>query len=389
MLTSLRLVRENRLLAEGQLRGRAVRWHAAGDVRLESHAPAMPVHDDVLVAVAWCGICGSDLHEVADGPHAIPVDNAHPLSHARAPLTLGHEFSGVVVATGSRVDHVRTGDSVAVEPNYRCGQCVSCREGRYEVCEHFGFAGLMGNGGLADYAALPGYMVHRLPSDFDLQAAALLEPAAVALHSIRRSGFRPGQTALVVGLGPVGLLVSALLKERGASLVVGVDPLGPRRERAQALGVDLALDPAEDVPAVCRLETGGSGVHVAFEVVGRQESITTGLRSLRSGGELMLLGLLSTAEIPAFEMVNAELRISTSVGYRNCHRELIDLVSAGQLDLGSLVTHRIDLDDATKTITELVAHGSVGVKTLVRCHPDASGGHPVADSQPLVVSRAP
>jgi (R,R)-butanediol dehydrogenase / meso-butanediol dehydrogenase / diacetyl reductase len=326
----------------------------------------------VLLAVAWCGICGSDLHEVADGPHAIPVDRAHGLSHARAPITLGHEFSGVVLAVGSSVAGVRPGDRVAVEPNYRCGQCVPCGEGRYEVCDHFGFAGLMGDGGMADYAVVPAYMVHRLPPDFDLASAAVLEPAAVALHAVRQSGFRAGQVVLVIGLGPVGLVVSALLKLRGASSVVGVDPIPSRRKKAEGLGVDLTLDPTEDVPAACRGATGGNGVQVAFEVVGKQDSIVTGLRSLRSGGELMLLGLMPTAEIPIMEMVNAELRISTSVGYRDCHRELIDLVSAGRLDLASLVTHRIELGQAPDTLTSFAGHGSEGVKTLVRCHPGAS-----------------
>ena len=106
--------------------------------------------------------------------------------------------------------------------------------------------------------------------------------------------------------------------------------------------------------------------------MGRQDSITTGLRSLRAGGELMLLGLTPTAEIPVLEMINSELRISTSVGYRDCHRELIDLVVAGSLDLRGLVTHRVDLDEAASTLAHLAAHGAEAVKTLVRCHPDAS-----------------
>ena len=325
----------------------------------------------MLLAVAWCGICGSDLHEVADGPHAIPVDQAHGLSQARAPITMGHEFSGVVLAVGSSVADVRPGDRVAVEPNYRCGQCVACREGRYEVCDHFGFAGLMGDGGMADYAVVPAYMVHRLPPDFDLESAAVLEPAAVALHAVRRSGFRAGQVVLVTGLGPVGLLVGALLKLHGAASVLGVDPIPSRREKAEVLGVDLTLDPSDG--RACCLSRGDGRQRGARRLRGgRQAGVARdGLRSLRSGGELMLLGLMPTAEIPVFEMVNAELRISTSVGYRDCHRELIDLVSAGRLDLAGLVTHRIELAQAADMLTGFALHGSEGVKTLVRCHPDA------------------
>ena len=372
MTTGLRLAHEQELLAAGELRGRALRWYAAGDVRLEQQQPSLPGPDEVLVAVAWCGICGSDLHEVTDGPHAIPVDRPHGLSRVTAPITLGHEFSGVVVAAGSAVGSLRPGDRVAVEPNYRCGRCIPCAEGRYEVCQHFGFAGLMGDGGLADYAVVPSYMVHHLPDDFDLAAGAVLEPAAVALHAVRQSGFRAGQAVLVVGLGPVGLLVAALVKHHGASVVLGVDPVASRRKKAEGVGVDLTLDPSDNVPAACREATAGEGVHVAFEVVGKQESITAGLRSLRSGGELMVLGLTPTASIPVLEMVNAELRISTSVGYRDCHRELIDLVASGGLDLQGLVTRRVELAQAASVLVDLALNGSDEVKTLVRCHPDVS-----------------
>ena len=167
-------------------------------------------------------------------------------------------------------------------------------------------------------------------------------------------------------------MVAALLKHHGASIVLGVDPIASRRKKAEGVGVDVTLDPAEDVPGACRRATKGQGVHVAFEVVGKQESITAGLRSLRSGGELMVLGLTATASIPVLEMVNAELRISTSVGYRDCHRELIDLVACGGLDLLGLVTRRVELEQAADVLVDQALHGSGEVKTLVRCQPDLS-----------------
>jgi (R,R)-butanediol dehydrogenase / meso-butanediol dehydrogenase / diacetyl reductase len=299
--------------------GRAVRWYGPKDLRLEPvHLPA-PRAGEVLVRVAYCGVCGSDLHEVADGPHSIPVDRPHPLSGAVAPVTIGHEFSGAVAATGPGVDGLPVGAPVAVEPNYRCLRCAACREGRTEVCAAFGFAGLMGDGGMAEYALLPSYMVHRLPDGFDLAVAAVLEPAAVALHGVRRSTFEAGQTVVVVGLGPVGLIVCALLREAGAAHVVGVDPVPARREMARRFGVDAALAPDDDVVDALEGLTGGDRAHVAFEVVGSQPAVDLALSTLRGGGELLLLGLVDTLVLPAFDMVNAELRITTSVGYRDCH----------------------------------------------------------------------
>lgn len=346
--------------------GRAVRWHGPGDLRLEEVQIPAPGPDEVVVAVAFCGVCGSDVHEVADGPHAIPVGTPHTMSRAQAPITLGHEFSGVVVATGTGVTGVHRGSRVAVEPNYRCGECTACVEGRYEVCAHFGFAGLMGDGGMADYAVLPSYMIHPLPEAFDLAAAAVLEPAAVALHSIRQSSFRQGDSVLVVGLGPVGLLVCALLTEAG--VVIGVDPRAERRHRANALGV-IAVDSADDVAERCRLETGGAGVHVAFEAVGTQQTINTALQSLRSGGEAMLLGLTDHVTIPVFDMINSELRITTSVGYRDCHAELVERVVASQLDLAALVTDIVNLEEAPQTLAAMVGGATRGMKTLIRCNP--------------------
>lgn len=138
---------------------------------------------------------------------------------ATAPLVLGHEFSGTVAAVGAGVTTVAVGDRVAIEPNYRCGKCPACREGRYHTCEHFGFVGLMGDGGMAEYAVVPEAMAHVLPATVGLAAAAVLEPAAVALHAVRRAGPVIGRTAVVVGLGPVGLLVCRLLRIFGARRV--------------------------------------------------------------------------------------------------------------------------------------------------------------------------
>lgn len=346
---------------------RAVRWHAAGQVRLEEVALRPPGPGEVLIDVAYCGVCGSDLHEVADGPHAVPTSTPHPLSGAVAPVTLGHEFAGVVRALGAGVEGPAPGTAVAVEPNYRCGGCTSCREGRYEVCDAFGFVGLMGDGGMAEQAVVPAYMVRPLPAGFDLAAAAVLEPAAVSLHAIRRSAFRPGDTTVVVGLGPVGLLICALLAHRGAGTVLGVDPDPARRALATRLGAGTVLHPHDDVAARARSLTDGDGAHLAFEAVGAQAPFDLALSTVRTAGEVVLVGLVEALTIPAFAMVNRQQRLTTSVGYRNCHDELIHLSRAGFLDLRALVTRIVPLDEAPDTLQRLAQGGDIGIKTLVRC----------------------
>jgi (R,R)-butanediol dehydrogenase / meso-butanediol dehydrogenase / diacetyl reductase len=187
---------------------RAAVWYGAKDVRVEDVPVRPPGPGEVTIEVAYCGICGSDLHEYADGPHAVPVGAPHPESGVAAPLVLGHEFCGTVTEVGADVTTVAPGDRVAVEPHYRCGSCPRCLAGEYNICRHFGFAGLMGHGGLAEHSTVPAYMLHRLPEQVSLEQAAVFEPAAVALHAVRRAGIRPGESVAVLGLGPIGLLVT-------------------------------------------------------------------------------------------------------------------------------------------------------------------------------------
>lgn len=207
---------------------KALRWHAARDLRLSELERQAPRPGEVELEVAYCGICGSDLHEYQSGPHSIPQAEAHPLSGCRAPLTLGHEFCGVVAALGPGVEGLRIGDRVAVEPEYRCGECRYCREGRYNLCESMGFIGLMGDGGFAERARVPAYMLHRLPDAVGFRQAAVLEPAAVALHALRRSSLAPGQRCAVFGLGPIGLLLVMLARLRGIEDIVAID-VSPER----------------------------------------------------------------------------------------------------------------------------------------------------------------
>jgi len=346
---------------------KAAVWYGAMDVRVEDVPVKPPGPREVTIEVAYCGICGSDLHEYADGPHAIPAGAPHPESGVAAPLILGHEFCGTVTRVGDGVTAVVPGDRVAVEPNYRCGRCTACRDGDYHVCDGFGFAGLMGDGGMADYAVVPDYMVHRLPAGFDLATAAVLEPAAVALHGVRRSGFEPGADAVVVGLGPVGLLVCALLRLRGAGRVIGFDPVPARRQVALDMGADAVHAPGPGAADAVRKATGGDGAHIAFEVVGSQDATDLALACLRSRGELLLLGLVPELRLPAFDMVNAEQRVTTSVGYRDCHPELVALVASGRLDLAALVGEVVELADAPEVLDAQARHGAQGLKTLVRC----------------------
>ncbi|CAL9326023.1 2,3-butanediol dehydrogenase [Streptomyces sp. SudanB52_2052] len=332
-------------------RMRAAVWYGARDVRMAEVDVPTPGRGEVLIEVAYCGICGSDLHEYVDGPHAIPVTKPHPASGVTAPLVLGHEFCGTVVALGPSVTDLTIGDRVAVEPNYRCGTCPRCRAGEYNICRHFGFAGLMGNGGMAEYAAIPAYMAHRLPETVSLEQAALFEPASVALHALRRAGALP-ETVAVVGLGPVGLLTVRLAAERNVRRIVAVDVSPARLHRAAGLGATDLVDAGVGEGAGERIRelTGGEGVDVAFEAVGSESALRTCLAATRRGGRVVLVGLAPQVSLDTFALVNNEQSIVASVGYRDTYPELIRLVAERGLDLTPVVTSTIALD-------ALVPHG--------------------------------
>ncbi|MGN9840111.1 2,3-butanediol dehydrogenase [Nonomuraea sp. H19] len=338
---------------------RAALWYGAKDVRVEDVPVTPPGPGEVTIEVAYCGICGSDLHEYADGPHAVPVGEAHPESGVAAPLILGHEFCGTVTEIGSGVTGLAPGDRVAVEPHYRCGRCPRCLAGEYNICRHFGFAGLMGHGGLAERATVPAYMLHRLPEPVSLEQAAVFEPAAVALHAVRRAGIRPGESVAVLGLGPIGLLVTQLAARYGAGRIVAADRSPARREMALRLG---AAETGADLADLA----GGEGADVTFEVVGSDDTLRACLAATRRGGRVMFLGLTGTVSVDAFALVNNEQTIMTSVGYRDVYPELIRMVAEEGVDLAGIVTSTIPLEHVVRDGFEALSRGQEQIKVLVR-----------------------
>ncbi|ONS60423.1 2,3-butanediol dehydrogenase [Burkholderia cenocepacia] len=343
---------------------RALQWHGPRDVRLVEIDTPHVGPGDVRIAVEYCGICGSDLHEYADGPHAIPVDVPHPLSRRTAPLTLGHEFCGTVVEVGAGVTTLR-----AVEPEYRCSQCAYCRAGSYNLCVSMGFAGLMGDGGMADFAVVPAYMLHRLPDGVSLEQAAVMEPAAVALHALRRGELRLGETCAVFGLGPIGLLLIMLAKRQGATTIVAVDVSPERLAAATRFGATHAFDArgldASALQDAIRATTGGLGVDASFEAAGLQTTFESAMRALRKGGRVVMVGLMPHAGFDAFRAVNDELTFTASVGYRHAYEDLLRIVASGALDLTSIVTRTVSLEDAVADGFDALLADRTQIKILV------------------------
>lgn len=343
---------------------RALRWHGPRDLRLVELVETGLRRGEVRVGVACCGICGSDLHEYVSGPHAIPVEHVHPISGQKAPLTLGHEFSGAVVESADPAWAV--GTRVVVEPEYRCGTCEYCRTGRYNLCRSMGFVGLMGDGAMADNVVVPAYTLHALPDEVSFEQAATFEPAAVALHAVRRSTLQAGDDCAVFGLGPVGLLIVAMLRRCGAGSIVAVDVNPQRLALAGAMGATHTVDALkEDAVAAVQRATAGRGAAVSFEVAGVQASLDSTLGCVRKGGEVVLVGLMGQAQLDVFDAVNRELQITCSVGYRGVHPTLIDWTASGLIDPSAIVTRSVGLEEAVPLGFDALLADASQIKVLV------------------------
>jgi (R,R)-butanediol dehydrogenase/meso-butanediol dehydrogenase/diacetyl reductase len=224
-----------------------------------------------------------------------------------------------------------------------------------------GFAGLMGDGGMAEEAVVPAYMVHALPTEVSFAQAAVLEPAAVALHAIRRSGLAAGMRCAVIGAGPIGLLLVQLAKLAGAREIAVSDMSGARLELAHCLGATVTVDAARQ-----SLADHVRDVDISFEAVGVQASLNESFKVLRKGGRLVLVGLFGQRPtIDAFGLVNREIDLISSVGYRQVYGDLIAMVAGGLFDPSRIVTREIRLDRVIEDGFEQLLKKGSDVKILV------------------------
>jgi (R,R)-butanediol dehydrogenase / meso-butanediol dehydrogenase / diacetyl reductase len=267
---------------------KAARFHAREDVRIDD-LPEPETHEGtVKIKVDWCGICGTDLHEYLEGPIFTPAEAPHPLTGERNPVQLGHEFAGQVTEVGRGVTGLAEGDAVAVEPTLFCGDCAECRAGLTNLCRSLGFHGLSGGGGgFAEYTVVPASMVRplgRVPTDL----GALVEPLAVGLHAVRKSGVRIGESAVVFGAGPIGLATITMLRAAGVTKVISVEVAQARKQLAEQAGASVVIDGTrEDVVDAIRAAAGGLGPDVAFECAGIPAVLNTALHAVKRTGTVV------------------------------------------------------------------------------------------------------
>jgi L-iditol 2-dehydrogenase len=312
-----------------------------GVFELRDRTRPEPGPDDVLVAIRNVGICGSDIHYYEHGRIGDYV--------VESPIILGHESAGEVIDVGSAVTGLSPGDRVALEPGVPCRRCRHCKHGRYNLCESVEFmATPPHDGAFAEYVSWPADYCYRLPESVSTLEGALCEPLSVGIHAIRRGDVTPGDTVLVTGAGPIGLLVAAAARAAGATDVLITDVVSKKLEFARQRGVDRTINVAEtDLTAAVDAYTDGTGADIVVECSGAEPSIKSTLDVVRRGGTVVLVGLSDEAEVPinVLDVIDNELDVHGSFRYHNSYMTAIDLLADDIVDVEGIVDFESPLSE--------------------------------------------
>lgn len=349
---------------------KAAVFHGAGDIRVEQIAPPNgPRPGELLVQPLWCGICGTDLHEYAQGPIVIPT-TAHPLTGSCGPQILGHEFSALVVEVGHGVNSVRPGQRVSVMPLLSCGECYFCRRGLNHLCRTMAAVGLSYQwGGLAQLAIVPAANVTALPDGVSDLQGALVEPGAVAAYGVDTARVGPGDNVLITGAGPIGALACLYAASLGANVFVS-EPNSVRAQLVRSFDVGTVLDPtAVDVPGWLRDHTDGIGVDAVIECSGNERALQTAIASVRAAGRISQTGLhTKAASIDPMVLSEHDITISGTWCFPVTDwPRIIDLIDRGRYPVEKVVTAQIAMVDVVGHGFEtLISPASDQVKVLVQ-----------------------
>lgn len=303
--------------------------------------------DQVKIAVEYAGVCGSDIHTY-EGNYKV-----------KTPVTLGHEFSGVVVDIGENVKEFKIGDRVTSETTfYVCGECEYCQTKDYNLCNYRKGLGSQQDGGFTKYLIARKESVHHLPEHVDFQSAALTEPLACTYHAAQKANIKKGDVVVVLGPGPIGILQAQVAKTYGATVIItGLDNDKVRLDKAKEIGIDHAVNiQQEDVKELVNKLTNGYGANVVFECSGAVPAVRMGLDLLRKKGQYVQVGIFSKSEIPFdFEkVIQKELSINGSRSQKPSDWEpSLALMNDQSVDAKALVTHNFDItkwDDAYNAI---------------------------------------
>ncbi|KAB7706317.1 alcohol dehydrogenase catalytic domain-containing protein [Bacillus aerolatus] len=310
---------------------------------------------EALIKVSSAGICGTDM---------MIYFGKHP--RAKAPLAMGHEFSGVIEEINGE-STFNAGDRIVVEPTISCGKCDACLSGNSHVCRTLGLIGIDYHGGFAEYAAVPLHRLHKVPDTLSDAHAALAEPVAVGIHTVRRSNVKVGDTVVVLGAGPIGLLIALTAKLAGADKIFISDISPYRLGKAEELGF-ITLDGKKvDVVEEVKAATNGTGADVVFEVAGNSMTANQMIHACRTQGQIVVVSVYKqppTIDLAAMHF--RELSLTTTRCYSHSDfATAINMMASGQIDITSLISHQLSLDEIEKGF-QLMTKPDESLKILIQ-----------------------
>ncbi|KAL3428966.1 chaperonin 10-like protein [Aspergillus tetrazonus] len=372
----------------------ALRLHGRQDIRLDTVPLPKCSSDRVRIRIAYCGICGSDIHEYQAGPILAPQPNSpNPFTGVSLPITLGHEISGTITEIGSEVagkstslyvgqkvvvnpliadaQHRASGGQVEIEP------CLSCLSGQVNTCKRATYYGISAEGGgLSSEIVVAPENIVPVPDNVDLRVAALAEPLAVACHMIDRSGFKTGDNVLILGAGPIGLALLILLRAKGCGKVIMSEVSALRIKQAERFGADYVVNPLATEDNTGRdpvlyevLKVTQEGVDMAFDASGLQATLDTAIASVHPGGTIFNVAIHDKPlTINLNDISLPEKRLTGGICYlRKDFEEVLELLSSTNLPAEQMITSVVRLSDAIEMgFQELIVNKTKHVKILIQ-----------------------
>lgn len=344
---------------------KAIVVNGPGDIEMLDVEKPKAGPGDILIKVAYSGICGTDL-AILGGNMSFVRDGL-----IRYPVRIGHEWSGIVEEIGEEVDGFSKGDSVVADNAVSCGKCDSCISGDFSSCTDIKSVGTVNcwDGCFAEYMLMPARHVYKLPDNISLEAAALIEPATIALCGLQHSDLDQSSSILIVGTGPIGLAAVALAKNMGISKVL----LSGRKQFKLDVGKRMGADAVVDVTKHDLLEfvmknTGNRGVDAVIETSGNIETINSSIGVIKHKGIMALIGFYETTldQFPVDGLVLRQLQLRGIAGEYGYVSEIIRRMSLLGLDLKPLITHRFAFADAVEAIKTASDKNDTKIKMLVK-----------------------
>ena len=324
---------------------------------IESVQPVEPGEDEVQVSVSYCGICGSDLHVF------------HGAMDARVGThrVIGHEMSGKIIAIGENIKGLELGDPVVVRPLSACGDCPACQRGHAHICQNLKVLGIDIDGAFQQIWTVPAHTLHKIPADLRLEHAALIEPVAVACHDVRRARLVAGEDALVIGGGPIGMLIAMVAKHLGAKVVLS-EVNAYRLELAQSLGFTTLNPRKVNVADEIYEQTANKGADVIFEVSGTQAGVDTMTAAAATRCRIVMVAIHGTKPtVDLFKFFWREIELLGARVYEpDDYDQAIALVASGAIDCNSIITDVRPLDEITNAFKALSGNAPA-MKSLIKC----------------------